>query len=599
MTERNYYTIFKRSLDLPIVKFFSKLDLQDWIELFNDYYRHELTYLLRIFDVPKGEDIYSYGLIWVNNVSPEVKELITKSNNKLLSDFIIENNSDLLNEIFKAIRYLKLDVNKELLFQIVSNRNAVQKTRELAAATLIVVHENSVSNFWDNLDLEKDHFLIPAYIAFHRKSNPVKGLKKLLLISERPKNIAPFETPIVYSLLQISTSSSSIQDFKLIQPKLPSWVTKFIKELYEDYPELYTFKDKVQKPYEDILMKIGLDNSVWEDLATQEEDLTIRNSLELLLDKIKKRPDVLRIVNQDKYSVISPEYIDSMSDIIEELQTIIYAKVSGNYHEPPKEPVFDIPENSIYYDNPSIFLYPYFLDSDRTEKAGVIPYANQRAIAIIIHKDNKQYKEWIKLRTAVQNRLSADERATDLLITEIESKNWLIKLVEDIYNNNGQIHTIRGYVFHSIIKQFVIKNIENDEALGQVLKAPTDLSIVKEKLEFFQQPKVGTSVSKNSILLLDPSDAFKETENGQAFMPSLNTNFRIITVKHGLEIPVGIGYSLFALPRLLEKSNWKTLKEFMLNKLSGQREKFIRVGIELLPTQSTKAKTKNIQPISV
>ena len=525
MIERKYYSKFKQTLAQPLLKYFSRLDLEDWVDFFEDYYRHHEVFLLRILDTPKGEDIYSYGLIWVNNVDSATRELITRANNKLLSNYIVENNPHLLEETFKAIRYLKLDISQELLTQIVINKGSPQKLRELAAITLIAVHENSATTFWDNLDLETDKFLIPSFIAFHRKNNPIKGLEMLTLLHEKPDSIYSFETPILYSLLEISTSISNIEQYKLLQRKLPSWAFVFIKELFDDYPELNDLKVKIQKPQEDILEKMGVDYSVLEDETLPKE---LMNSLHLLIEKVTKYPGFLKTVNQKKYSVIQPEYIDYMKDIIDELCTAIYSSVNGNFHEPPKEPVFDIPENSIYYDNPAIFLYPYFLDQDRIEKAGVIPYAYQTSIAIVLHKDTSLYKKWQALRdTAIRNNslTSNQEREADLFISLEDSKKWLKELVEDIYDKKGQIHSIRGYVFHSIIKQFVIQNVENDDSLGEVLKAPTDLSIVKEKLVFFKEPKVGVNVDKNSILLLDPSDAFEETENGQVFMPALQSTF--------------------------------------------------------------------------
>lgn len=600
--ERKYYTIFKEQLEQKnsLLEYFSQLNVENWVEFFEDYYNRETKYLTRIIVPPKGEDVYSYSLVLLDDVDTSTRALIAKANNSLLANYFNESKWDLISELFNTVRYLELNISANILIDIISNESIEDEVREHAAITLSVVHENTLTPFWDSLNLKKDAFLIPSYISFFEKTNPIKGLSKLLLIKDEPDDIEAYETPVFYSLLQVGNSLSDIEKYQELSVKLPIWATNFINGIFEDYPELDTLQEKIEKPNERILKNIGLSSLVWDDLTVQEEDLTIRNSLELLIDKIKKRPDLLKVVNQQKYSVISPDYIDSMTDVITELQTTIYSNVSGNYNEPPKEPVFDIPENSIYYDNPTIFLYPYFLDTDRTEKAGVIPYAKQTSLAIVIHKDNTQYKEWLKLRATVQNENSLpenQEREADLLVTKAESKKWLKGLVEDIYNNSGQIHTIRGYVFHSIIKQFVINNIENDEALGQVLKAPTDLSILKEKLQFFRSLGVRESIDKNSILLLDPSDAFKETDNGQKFMPDLQQNFRVITVKHGLEIPVGIGFSLFALPRLLEKGNWKVLKDLVLNKLSDQREKFFKVGIELLPTQSTTITIQELEPV--
>ncbi len=98
-----------------------------------------------------------------------------------------------------------------------------------------------------------------------------RGLEKLKLINERPENIAVFEIPILYSLLQVSTSSSCVEEYKILQHKLPTWATTFIKELFDDYPELDTLKEKIQRPYEDNV------NAYYEDISKRFKDGEVFN----------------------------------------------------------------------------------------------------------------------------------------------------------------------------------------------------------------------------------------------------------------------------------------------------------------------------------
>src|ERR1035437_726942 len=149
MIVENYYTKFKEFIEEPLLKYFSHLDFNDWVDFFDDYYKQNHTFLIRILDTPKGEDIYSYGLIWVNDVDTSTRDLISRANDALLANYITNIQWDILEVLFKAVRYLKLNLNLELLAVIIKNNNLKPRTRELAALTLITVHENSLSSFWD------------------------------------------------------------------------------------------------------------------------------------------------------------------------------------------------------------------------------------------------------------------------------------------------------------------------------------------------------------------------------------------------------------------------------------------------------------------
>jgi hypothetical protein len=599
MTERNYYKIFKEFIEEPLLKYFSHLDLNDWTDFFEDYYKHNLTFLLRILDTPKGEDIYSYGLIWVKDVDASTKELIARANDTLLSNFIQENDSVLLQEVFKAVRYLKLDVNKDLLIIVISNRDREQKVRELAALTLIAVHENSAISFWDNLDLSKDQFLIPSYIAFHRRNNPIKGLNKLSIIKSKPENISPFETPILYSLHQISNSISDTEKYKEIQKTFPSWVSSFINYLFESYPELSNFREKLQSPYEDILKTLGLDSHL---LENETLPLELKHSLNLLLDKVKKKPDVVSKINQSEVSVIDPTYIQNIDSAIAKLKSKIRQLNIGNFNDPSNEQVFEATENKVYYKIPTLFLYPYFLDENRVSdnEAGVIPYAVQTSMAIIIHKRNEKYNDWVGIRLEAESELKQSDRngkfsdeALDRYTSIDASTKWLKSLIEHLYKKNGEINSVRGYVFHSIIQQFADTHITDNKKMGEILKISTDTDNIKTKLPFYKTLAGHENLNPNQILLLDPADAFKVSQNGKRIFQNLNDDYDIINIKHGLKISVGIGFSLLALPRLLKNNNWKILQEFILQELERDKELLMGVGISLLELESKAVKQSN------
>jgi len=320
----------------------------------------------------------------------------------------------------------------------------------------------------------------------------------------------------------------------------------------------------------------------------------------LLCKKIIETPELYDKIKQQEVTVIDPTYIENIDYAIQKIKLKIMDLYTNSKNDPKNEQVYDATENLAFYKYPSLFLYPYFLDENRIREkgAGVIPYAVQTSMAIIIHKKNEMYYKWgairddaeadLKKSDPIRNRFSNEE--IDRNVQVGVSVDWLKNLIEFIYLKNGEIHSVRGYVFNAIIQQFADTHIRDNKKMMGVLSASTDVLSVQEKLPFYRKLKAHENPSPNHILLLDPADAFKVSKNGDRVFQYLNREYDIVNVKHGLDIPVGIGFSLPALPRLLKNDNWRTLKGLILQELQSEEKLLMSVGIELEPKTISKLK---------
>jgi hypothetical protein len=613
MIEKNYYVKFKEKDYNHRFEYFHKLNINDWIDLFEDYYRGEFGFLLKMFDIPKGEDIYSYALISVKGIDTNTKNLIAEANKILLQKYILEKDHDgIIEEILGTIDYLELDIVPEILHKIIKDKNESENIRESAALTLTSVYENSAVSFWESIDFYADNFLIPLYITFYANINPIQGLQKLSIINKKPDDILMFELPVVDSLLQISTSLSYIEDFKKIYKSFPSWVLNFIHDLFDEYTELENLKKKLYSKKVNILdgiRNIGFDLgeiNINEQLPNEIDCSCRRFIMSLEIGDLKKS-----VFNESSINIINFDLIKPQKNTLKELQKQIEDIFISDFHykncdfniPDNDEKMYEIDERSMFYKKKSLFLYPYYLDIDRKRHAGVIPYAYQKSMAIVIRKDNKFYEEWVGVRERIKQEFpKSEDWELDLMIKDydIDTTDWLKRLIADLYRNKGYIHSIRGYVFDAIIQQFIIKNLKADTQIGYLIKPSTAIRNLREELDYFSEYNSNKFLKiKNnppSILVLDPVEAFGDTVNKRDIIEYVDkTLFDIINVTHGLKIPIGIGYSLYMLPELLKNNTWKRIQDFAINKLSASRVYYYALGIEIMKTeeQKTTKETEN------
>ncbi|MDI9312712.1 MAG: hypothetical protein QM535_21060, partial [Limnohabitans sp.] len=305
------------------------------------------------------------------------------------------------------------------------------------------------------------------------------------------------------------------------------------------------------------------------------------------------------IIYDPPYLSVLQEKMENLKNFIKATEKLKITKITKENDE--EDYYYENFDTDMYYDLPTIFLYPYFLDKHRIEKynAGVLQYATQNKIAIVIHKQNKLYKEWISKRSLTTEKLTPTINNETLTIKkaisnlELDCKigiedtafsiQWLKKLISHLTRQNiSEIHSIRSYVFKSLISQFAKEHFLNYSSLVRIFSNESnidDLAGERNPLKNSTSARINT----NKILLLDPADASGESTNGKKILKHLSdlTDYDIVYVTHGLNIPVGVGYSLYCVPFLLRNNNWEKIQKFYHDSILESSEFLEKIGIEV------------------
>lgn len=374
------------------------------------------------------------------------------------------------------------------------------------------------------------------------------------------------------------------------------WVTPDEEVWIADSEDPFSGKRKSVAKSNYFLESLGLGKG---QVKISEVPTEMKCSYDRLISGFKIKDFKKKVFKEKLINVINFNFISSQKKITKSLEDKIkdiFSKESNEFYIPDNdEKMYDIDERSMFYKGKSLFLYPFYLDIDRKKYAGVIPYAEQISMAIVIRKSNSFYKEWEILR----NKVKREEEYTnnlfnweiDLMITESETTDWLKRLINDLHNKGGSIHSITGYIFDTIMQEFIIKYMAANTKIGYLNKPSTDIANL-EKLDFFSEydnrKSLRLKTVEDSILVLDPAEAFGDTENKADIADKLDKKlFDIINVKHGLKIPVGIGYSLYMLPELLKNNIWKDLQNLMLSELNKEdiKKYYYTLGIKIKSIQ--------------
>jgi hypothetical protein len=244
-------TFYLRFQDLEnpqeLTPFLRSLSANEWIEFLNLFCSGSFEYLTPILKAPKGEDVQSYGLVYLRALDSSTKDLVRNAQEHLLGSHSIPGNEKYLNSLLSTIRFLDLPVSTHLLIDIVQNTSLLPDVREHAGITLSAVHPASLDSFWDKLDLERDQFLIPTCIRFYERTNPLRGLQKLQFIPKRPINTAAFDSPVHYALLQLSVLKSEWQALIDLMDRLPVWASDMIMNVLSHTDQLILLKTAIER----------------------------------------------------------------------------------------------------------------------------------------------------------------------------------------------------------------------------------------------------------------------------------------------------------------------------------------------------------------
>lgn len=248
MKTKEYYNKLKQDGNINNSIDFSKLDLNDWISLLNDFYHDNTILIKNIIPVPKGETINSYFLPIINEQNITIKKLFAEATETLIKSNYQNKNYKFLNKALNSIRYLEISIDITILKDIVLNNEVEPDIKINVANTLSVVNSNLLVPFWNEIDLSKNLFLIPSYITYFQDKYPVLGLKKLLLIKDTPEDLVIYDTILLNCLKTIFVNESDFKEYQLLYPKFPKWVKELILNMFEDYPKLNVLNKISQNP---------------------------------------------------------------------------------------------------------------------------------------------------------------------------------------------------------------------------------------------------------------------------------------------------------------------------------------------------------------
>ena len=208
--------------------------------------------------------------------------------------------------------------------------------------------------------------------------------------------------------------------------------------------------------------------------------------------------------------------------------------------------------------NEVVYLFPFFMTPQRRTTWGVLPYARHTQLGLLLHKTHLHRK-----------RLMDDiARQGD----EPESLEWLANLLAKVEELDGKIFAVDGYLHDELLPLMVLKlgddpSGERFYRVGQVVE-PRE----KERMGIFDSQ----AKRQKNVRVIDLADR-------RDYEPYLKKGFQILEVRHTLDIPVGIGYSLLMLPMLIEGGLWKEMLGVVRKHLGRPEivQKLSDVGIEV------------------
>jgi hypothetical protein len=285
---------------------------------------------------------------------------------------------------------------------------------------------------------------------------------------------------------------------------------------------------------------------------------------------------------------------NAIADLIHEWITDPFFGETKFEFSDPVDGAFDAAINLEYpLTEKVLYLFPFFLTEFRRLWAGVVPYGQHVAIGWVVHKDATFFKENELKELQKIGTYFDDERAESL------RHKFLSKLFSHLTSKSGaQLHVEDNYLHREIFP---------------LLKSNFQHGVAVEKFstrEFCKiQPKINQTVvsglKPDEVVLYDLglSNAIEEAAKA--------TGHTVIRFAHGQYIPVGIGFSLPALPfmgRKILHANKETsvadaFKEEVLHIVQQSENSFakelwgdgILLNEELRYEKGTKLNLNNIQ----
>jgi hypothetical protein len=238
--------------------------------------------------------------------------------------------------------------------------------------------------------------------------------------------------------------------------------------------------------------------------------------------------------------------------------------------------------------NPAIYTFPFFLTWQRRHQWGVLPYAVHNRLGVICHPDHPQKQILIQIQKDYADDLErAKDERTAFWVNDPKHARWLPLLVEAAglapilidrsvgalpltqQHNSGTLFSAGAYLHKEILP--LICSILPNQRTGAAYA------------EFAQE----LEVSEVAGLLPNKVDDFQRTSALIADLAVIPTKLEkagwlVLRLPHCVYVPIGIGYSVAAVPLLLEDAVWRNdLLRDVGEVLTPASVQLSEIGIEL------------------
>lgn len=205
---------------------------------------------------------------------------------------------------------------------------------------------------------------------------------------------------------------------------------------------------------------------------------------------------------------------------------------------------------------PVLYLFPFILTAPRRFGWGVIPYAWQREIGVVLSDD-------------LAKRWTGSEVDSDRF------QDWVQQIASP---GTLRIFNVQGYSAEDILCQMVVE-WESEEAIRLVSDSLAPELESLDHLPEFLDKQFNRSSKFVDLLLLDLAEVPRVQPDLDRF------ECKLVRLRHGADIPIGIGFSLAALPWVAKDDRFEKLRRCAFDALlaqSGTTDMLKEMGIELI-----------------
>ncbi len=369
----------------------------------------------------------------------------------------------------------------------------------------------------------------------------------------------------------------------------PSQTRGFSKEEVKSYRERLYLRNRTDSPQRrGLLLANRLDPTgvlaerLSAGLVPVASQPLVSEYLSRLDSLVNENPDVLEAVASNQMIVSGGEcawFGGAWTPVRDVLQRAISECGLGRLSRLPHQTFEDEINPLIAERHRVVYLFPFFLTPSRRRLFGVIQYAKQFAGSIIIHKKHPAYADWRARRT----RPRVLQTGSSHVLPVAEARRWIDTAVEQAATRGGSVVWCAGESFFEILG--LVLNTHGSES-AQTALAHAQRGIIANELPDILRghstpgsPESFKVRAKDSIFIVDPASSFD-----RSLLSELQ--FDEILWAHGIDIPVGLGFSMPVLLSLLQNDRWQDIARTSAAAVAKLREPLQRVGIAVLDRTS-------------